>query len=206
MAHKNRLKICKNHGRSIRLQTFPIVEGKTGPYTIDLLSTRITALGAVKKDIFIVDCETFTQPTAIPNVAPRSVNVLHDSEMPVSVFSLLDTGTKIVPLVADSLFDLLMLKMAPWYVPKKNLKIESKGPRFEAGDFIVKLGSVSMGGHFKGILVEVEYTACCVPQACWDLMKEFIQGFLGSHGLTAPPQAMQVYDTIYSILKPHGAW
>jgi len=64
-------------------------------------------------------------------------------------------NNKTVALVADNLFDLLMLKLANFYQAKKQTKIESRGPRFEAGDFLVKLGSVTMGPTFKGILVEV---------------------------------------------------
>ena len=83
------------------------------------------------------------------------MHVLHNSEQPASVFALLESATKTVPLVADTLFDLLMLKLSNFYQAKKQTKIESRGPRFEAADFLVKLGSVTMGPTFKGILVEV---------------------------------------------------
>lgn len=85
----------------------------------------------------------------------RTVHVLHNSEQPASVFALLESGSKVVPLIADGLFDLLMLKMTNIYTSKKQTKIESKGPRFEIGDFCVKLGSVTMSQNFKGVLVEV---------------------------------------------------
>lgn len=90
---------------------------------------------------------------------PRSVHLLHNSETPASVFALLESANsnKTVALVADNLFDLLMLKMSSFYQAKKQTKIESRGPRFEAGDFLVKLGSVTMGPTFKGILVEVRF-------------------------------------------------
>lgn len=81
--------------------------------------------------------------------------MLHNSEQPASVFALLESGSKVVPLIADGLFDLLMLKMTNIYTSKKQTKIESKGPRFEIGDFCVKLGSVTMSQNFKGVLVEV---------------------------------------------------
>lgn len=87
----------------------------------------------------------------------RSVHLLHNSETPASVYALLEaaSGNKTVALVADNLFDLLMLKLSNFYQAKKQTKIESRGPRFEAGDFLIKLGSVTMGPTFKGILVEV---------------------------------------------------
>jgi len=85
----------------------------------------------------------------------RTVHVLHNSEQPASVFAILESGSKVVPLIADGLFDLLMLKMTNIYTSKKQTRIESKGPRFEIGDFCVKLGSVTIGQNFKGVLVEV---------------------------------------------------
>ncbi|KAL1416131.1 hypothetical protein MTO96_006400 [Rhipicephalus appendiculatus] len=90
-------------------------------------------------------------------------------------------------LVADITFDMLMLKMAGIYSAKKSTKIESRGPRYEVADFLVKVGSVSMGPSFRGILVEVEYLPCVVPSSCWDLMREFLQGFMGST-VQGPPQ------------------
>ena len=91
------------------------------------------------------------------------------------MFSVLEnTATnKTVTLTSDTLFDLLMLKLTNVY--KKKTTIESKGPRFEIGDFIVKLGSVTVGGVFKGILVEVEYCPCVVPNNCWGILQEFMQ-------------------------------
>lgn len=50
-------------------------------------------------------------------------HVLHNSEHPASVFSILDTGMKQVSLVADSLFDLLIIKMNTAYTSKKQTKV-----------------------------------------------------------------------------------
>lgn len=91
------------------------------------------------------------------------MHVLHNSEQPASVFAILESGSKVVPLIADGLFDLLMLKMTSIYTSKKQTKIESKGPRFEIGDFCVKLGSVTMSQNFKGVLVEVSDTLYYYP-------------------------------------------
>ena len=74
------------------------------------------------------------------------VNIIR-SEHPASVFSILESGNKTVTLTSDTLFDLLMLKLTNVY--KKKQTIESRGPRFEIGDFIVKLGSVTVGSVFK---------------------------------------------------------
>ncbi|XP_062550500.1 mediator of RNA polymerase II transcription subunit 20 [Armigeres subalbatus] len=160
------------------LQPYP-VENKSGAQTIEFLVKRVLALGAIQTGHFLVDCETYT---SIPQIgATKTVHILHNSEQPASVFSILDTGTKQIPLVTDGLFDLLMTRISPVYTSKKQTKIESKGPRFEFGDFLIKLGSVTMSQNFKGVLVEVEYRPCLVASSCWQLMLEFLQGFLGSN-------------------------
>lgn len=114
---------------------------------------------------------------------------MHNSEYPASVFSILDNGQKQIPLITDLIFDLLMLKVNPIYSSRKQLKIESKGPRFELGDFLVKLGSVTMSQSqtFKGILIEVDYRPCLIPIICWELIREFLQGFLGQYAPTTIP-------------------
>lgn len=134
---------------------------------------------------------------------------MHNSEQPATVFSILETGAKTIPLATDGLFDLLMLKMNNFYTAKKQTKAESKGPRFEIGDFLVKLGTVTVSQNFKGVLVEVEYKPCVVPAMCWELMREFLQGFLGSSVQNAPPAYLQnrmqeIYtpiDTIHQYLE-----
>lgn len=188
------------------LTQFP-TENRTGPQTIEVLSKRIMALGAIQQGHFLVDCETYT---SVPQLGhQRTVHVLHNSEQPATVFSLLDTGAKTIPLATDGLFDLLMMKMSSFYTSKKQTKAESKGPRYEIGDFCVKLGTVTVSSNFKGILVEVEYRPCVVPAMCWDLLKEFLQGFLGLSGPTNPPTYLQnrmqeIYspiDTIHQYLE-----
>lgn len=194
------------------LQQFPMVENRTGPQTIEFLTKRVMALGAVQTGQFLVDCDTFMSVPAVGT--QRTLHVLHNSEQPASVFSILESGNKTIPLVADGLFDLLMNKMTTIYTSKKQTKIEAKGPRFEIGDFCVKLGSVTMSQNFKGVLVEVEYRPCMVPASCWELMREFLQGFLGSSVQSTPPQYLQnrmneMYqpiDTIHQYLEQFGAY
>ncbi|KAK9503469.1 hypothetical protein O3M35_010016 [Rhynocoris fuscipes] len=107
----------------------------------------------------------------MPSLGPqRTVHVLHNSEQPASVFSLLETGTKTIPLVADGLFDLLMLKMTPIYTKK------------------------------QGVLVEVEYRPCVVPSSCAGLLREFLQGFLGSCVQALPSYLQSRMDDIYQPL------
>ena len=99
---------------------------------------------------FLVDCETYHSQPSIAN-PPKTLHVLHNSENPATVFSVLESGSKAICFTSETLFDLLLLKLNTFY--SKKLKIESKGSRFEIGDFVVKLGVVSASSSFKGILV-----------------------------------------------------
>lgn len=84
------------------------------------------------------------------------MHLLNNSEQPATVFSILESGQKQVPLVSDPLFMDLMKKLASVYTGKQQTRMEAKGPRFEVADFLVKLGTVTMNQNFKGVLVEVE--------------------------------------------------
>lgn len=42
-----------------RLQQYPMTENRTGPQTIEFLTKRVVALGAVQTGQFLVDCETY---------------------------------------------------------------------------------------------------------------------------------------------------
>lgn len=107
----------------------------------------------ISKDEFLMFHE-LTNKNRLCTGVQRTLHVLHNSEQPATAFAILESGNKVVPLIADGLFDLLMYKMSSIYTNKMQ-KIESKGPRFEIGDFCVKLGSVTINQNFKGVLVEV---------------------------------------------------
>ena len=173
------------------LQAYPLPPDRTVPQVIEVLQKRICNLGATPTGQFLVDCETYYSTPTLAG-PPRTLNVLHNSEQPATVFSVIEPASNSAPgsgqpqnpnkpnvtFTCDTLFDLLLLKLGNVYA--KKFKIESKGSRFEIGDFLVKLGIVSTAGSFKGILVEVEYLPCVVFQNCWGLIFEFMQGFLGS--------------------------
>lgn len=78
------------------------------------------------------------------------------------MFAILDNGTgKTVPVVADALFDLLLLKMSSVYTSKKS-KVEIRGPRFELNDFVIKIGAININHNVKGIIVEVINNLMCL--------------------------------------------
>lgn len=159
------------------LQAYPVPLDKTPAQITDFIQKRIVGLGANLTGPFLVDCETYFSQASVTN-PPKTLHVVHNSEQPATVFSVLEAPNKSVCFTSDTLFDLLLLKLNQFY--SKKLRVESKGSRFEIGDFIVKIGTVSANNSFKGVLVEVEYLPCVVVQSCWGLIHEFMQGFLGS--------------------------
>jgi mediator of RNA polymerase II transcription subunit 20 len=167
------------------LQLYPTQNNVTGPQAIETLAKRIVELGATQAGQFLVDCEVHQSVTTQAGQLGKNLYILHNSEFPATVFSVLECNNKTVTLTSDTLFDLLMLKLQNVY--KKKTTIESKGPRFEIKDFLVKFGSVTVGGVFKGILVEVEYCPGVVPNNCWGILAEFMQGLLGNCVPSTPP-------------------
>ncbi|XP_046542963.1 mediator of RNA polymerase II transcription subunit 20-like [Haliotis rubra] len=174
---------------------YPVPEGKSGQQVVDTLQRQTEQLGAVKAGNFCVDCETF-QSTFQQGAQQKQLSILHNSEYPATCFAILDSGTS---LVADDLFDGLVQKLKNYYQQRKGFKIESKGQRYELGDFVIKIGSVTLTSNFKGILVEVEYCPCVVPNDCWNLMKELLQSILGSSITDNPPSYLKSkMDILYS--------
>lgn len=77
---------------------------------------------------------------------------MHNKEQPYTCYAVTDTRTC---LVCENSFEAIMHRLNGFYVPKKTARIESKGTRYEMGDFIIKIGIVSLGPHARGVLVEV---------------------------------------------------
>ncbi|XP_023248399.1 mediator of RNA polymerase II transcription subunit 20 [Copidosoma floridanum] len=185
------------------LYQYPTTDNKTGPQIIEQLTKKVITLGAKPAGHFLVDCDTYMSVPQLGDGSPgRTVHVLHNSEHPASVFAILETGSKVVPLIADNLFDLLMLKMTQIYTNKKQTKIECKGPRFEYVDLVIKLGTVTMSQNFKGVLVEVEYGPMIVPTNCWELMREFVHSFLGNTMSHQIPPHLQVNNRMNEVYQP----
>lgn len=180
----------------------PISEGKNVQQVVDNICKLVEALGAVKTGNFTVDCDTYY---STPNIQPpRALNIFHTTEHPASCFALLDNGTC---LVADNSFDMIMMTLGSVYTSKKSNKMEFRGPRYILSDFVVKVGACSVGPSVRGIIGEIEYGPCLVPNNCWDLIKEFAQGFLGGT-VTQPQQYLQgkmneIYTPVDTIQQYH---
>lgn len=129
----------------VTVHQYPVMEGKSGQQAVECLLKTLDLLGARKVGSFLVDCETYY---SAPNIVPaRVLNIIHNSDQPATCFALLDSGSSIS---VDTNFDLLMLTMSSLYQCKKSSKMECKGPRLQLGDFMVKIGTVTVGPSFKG--------------------------------------------------------
>ncbi|CAG5123266.1 unnamed protein product [Candidula unifasciata] len=164
--------------------SYPVPEGRSGAQVVDILQKQVETMGGSKTGTFYVDCETYQSVMLNP---PKTLHILHNSEYPASCFAILDSGAT---LVADTLFIALMSNLKNIYQAWKGAKIESKGNRFQLADFILKIGSVSLAGSFKGILLEVEYCPCIVASECWAMLKELLQSLIGNIA-ESPPSALK---------------
>ncbi|XP_070559218.1 mediator of RNA polymerase II transcription subunit 20-like [Ptychodera flava] len=178
---------------------WPVPENKNEQQVVEMVTKRVELLGAVKVGTFCVDCETYQSSTAVSG-AQKTVHLMHNSEQPLTTYSVLENLSS--PwnsncLVADSNFDNMIQKMKGFYMPRKTAKIESKGQHYEIGDFVVKIGTVSVGPSTKGVLIEVEYTPCVVMD-CWNLLSEFMQGFMGNHTPSVPMYLVGKHDANYT--------
>ncbi|XP_008060773.1 mediator of RNA polymerase II transcription subunit 20 isoform X1 [Carlito syrichta] len=176
----------------------PVAEGKSIQQTVELLTRKLEMLGAEKQGTFCVDCETYH--TAASTLGSQGqtgklMYVMHNSEYPLSCFALFENGPC---LIADTNFDVLMVKLKGFFQSAKASKIETRGTRYQYCDFLVKVGTVTMGPSARGISVEVEYGPCVVASDCWSLLLEFLQSFLGSHTPGAPTVFGNRHDAVYS--------
>ncbi|NWT76675.1 MED20 polymerase, partial [Prunella himalayana] len=157
----------------------PVAEGKSVQQTVELLARRLEALGADKQGTFGVDCETYHTAATLGTQGQtgKLMYVMHNSEYPLSCFALFENGPC---LVADANFDTLMVKLKGFFQNAKANKIESRGTRYQYCDFLVKLGTVTMGPSARGISVE------------------FMQSFMGSHTPGVPSVFGSKHDSTYS--------
>lgn len=175
----------------------PVAEGKSVQQTVELLTRKLEMLGAEKQGTFCVDCETYHTAASTlgsQGQAGKLMYVMHNSECPLSCFALFENGPC---LIADTNFDVLMVKLKGFFQSAKASKIETRGTRYQYCDFLVKVGTVTMGPSARGISVEVEYGPCVVASDCWSLLHEFLQSFLGSHTPGAPTVFGNRHDAVY---------
>ncbi|KAK5614820.1 mediator complex subunit Med20 [Crenichthys baileyi] len=156
----------------------PVAEGKSVQQTVDILHKKLEQLGALKQGSFWVDCETYQSTGNAGGQPSKLLYVMHNSEVPLSCMALFEGGPC---LTADTNFDVLMVKLKSHFQNAKGHKVECRGSRYRYCDFLIKVGTVTMSSSARGISVEVEYCPCVVPGDCWNLMREFIQSFLGSN-------------------------
>ncbi|XP_002742364.1 mediator of RNA polymerase II transcription subunit 20-like [Saccoglossus kowalevskii] len=176
---------------------WPVPDNKSVQQVVDMIAKRVELLGSNKSGTFCVDCETYQSSPMM--MLQKTVHIIHNSEQPMTSYAVMEgPGSAANCLVADTMFDQIMQRLKGFYMPKKTPKVESKGQHYELGDFNVKIGTVTLGGHAKGILLEIEYTPCVVVLDCWNLLTEFMQGFMASHTPSLPSYLANRQDANYT--------
>ena len=71
--------------------------------------------------------------------------------------------------------------------------------QYEVGDFVVKVGSIMLGDTTRGVILEVEYRPCMIPNGCSQILQSFIAN-LGP--FNAPFSANVNYSGVPLLLLP----
>uniref|UniRef100_A0A915IT09 Mediator of RNA polymerase II transcription subunit 20 n=1 Tax=Romanomermis culicivorax TaxID=13658 RepID=A0A915IT09_ROMCU len=149
----------------------------------------LTSLGAERSGFFLVDSEPYYPNVNIPGLT-STLHLCHSSEYPMTSFVLVSetsmSGITMPYVVADRNFDQILSKLNAAFSPRSNLKIEAKGQKFNLHDFTIRLSNVVVAGSAKGVIVEVDYNCCFVPNLCQGLMREFCSSLLGQIGQQPP--------------------
>ncbi|XP_004227208.2 mediator of RNA polymerase II transcription subunit 20-like [Ciona intestinalis] len=155
--------------------------GQNVQQNIEELHNSIEQLGAIKTGLFTVECESYH---AVNVANSKTLHLIHSTEYPASRFACFEDGPSIV---SDVMLPSFLSKLRSVWQPRKGGRIESKGHRYELGDFVLKTGIISMGPSTKGISLEVEYTPCVYPCDCWGIITELLKGFVGENMVTNMP-------------------
>ncbi|XP_025937027.1 mediator of RNA polymerase II transcription subunit 20 isoform X2 [Apteryx rowi] len=185
--------ICSPEGTVLLSFSLPSVWVLTAFKNRCELPSSVSAAAEVSTEPF-QPCGS-AQPVSRAGQTGKLMYVMHNSEYPLSCFALFENGPC---LIADANFDILMVKLKGFFQNAKANKIESRGTRYQYCDFLVKVGTVTMGPSARGISVEVEYCPCVIANDCWNLLIEFMQSFMGSHTPGIPSVFGTKHDSIYS--------
>ncbi|XP_057296590.1 mediator of RNA polymerase II transcription subunit 20-like [Hydractinia symbiolongicarpus] len=170
---------------------FPITipDGKSSHQVFDCIQKKLEFVSAEKVGSWNVDCEAY-QSTQTTDGNVKLIYLMHSSEQPQLTFSILENNTCVV---SDNGFHLMISKLKLFYTPRKGGKIDVKGTKYALGDFDIKVGNITQASNFKGILMEVEYKPCSVPNQCWSLLNEFVTTVLHINA-TFPTQPRSLVD------------
>jgi hypothetical protein len=90
-----------------------MVENRTGPQTIEFLTKRVVALGAVQTGQFLVDCDTFMSVPAVGKSLCRfysTINIIISLQFNTNVYTCLKPHRSIYEVevrFANSPFDVI---------------------------------------------------------------------------------------------------
>eukprot|EP00795_Rhopilema_esculentum_P003418 gene3418-1783_t len=162
-----------------------------GQQTLDALQKKVELAGGVRNGSWLVECETYSSSQNFESTS-KIFHLLHCSDYPNVSFAALENDTCVV---ADQGMDSLVTKLKAFYVPRKSGKTEAKGINYDFGDFKIKLGNISQGNNFKGIIIEFEYCACFDIHQSWNLLLEMATSFVDEKQCQVLPAPKAVIDS-----------
>lgn len=189
--------------------SYPIPENKSCQQVLESLYKLMDILNAKKCGTYKLDCETFAPAPHIQ--PPRTLQLFHDTEKPLTTFALIDNGHH--NILADSgNFDIIVhTYLNQSFLCRKSQKFECSGMKFELceADFVIRIGQVLQEQALRGITIEIEYTPCLVPSNCWDIISQVAQNFLPPHQIPPPPlsdpfrpiDVIKQYQQIFNQLR-----
>ncbi|MFH4981884.1 hypothetical protein AB6A40_008593 [Gnathostoma spinigerum] len=146
--------------------------------SVKSVQRAIESGGAERTGMFQVDSTPY-KPNDNVQGAINHVFLLHHSYYPQTTFIIAPSErSKLCPrAISDRGFDLIIAKLSSGLVQDSAGKFEVSGLEYTLKDFIVRVGTATMGVVSKGVIVEVEYAASCVASQCSALLTEFVSMF-----------------------------
>jgi len=133
------------------------------------LARLVETLHPEKTEIWSVICEIYFSKTSESSGSPKPTELLIFSfnESPSNRYFLIDESALETDVAMQTIIEQEKL-----FISRRRISIV--GHQYFIGDFVVKFGSIKLGETNKGIVMEVEYTPCMIPNRCTEILQEFL--------------------------------
>eukprot|EP01114_Cavostelium_apophysatum_P023362 TRINITY_DN8772_c0_g1_i1.p1 TRINITY_DN8772_c0_g1~~TRINITY_DN8772_c0_g1_i1.p1 ORF type:complete len:204 (+),score=12.87 TRINITY_DN8772_c0_g1_i1:22-633(+) len=138
------------------------------------LQRRLETLYPDKKaEKWTVNCALYL--TAKPSPAPQDAKdmfIVHFDDKPKKCYLVVKNNI----LEADRDIAAMLEKMKLF---KLRQAVAIAGFQYKIGDFVLRIGTILLASSTKGVVIELEYLPCTIPNKCGELMEEFFEAVLG---------------------------
>eukprot|EP00123_Amoebidium_parasiticum_P007021 comp17821_c1_seq1/m.17941 comp17821_c1_seq1/g.17941 ORF comp17821_c1_seq1/g.17941 comp17821_c1_seq1/m.17941 type:complete len:244 (-) comp17821_c1_seq1:311-1042(-) len=171
-------------------------ENMVGTAGADVLQARLEALSAVVvPGVYKVECRQLQRTGTGQQGGQEPLLMLQHSDMPGKRYVMMNNRI----MEANEEIEAMMDKVKGKWAQRKTAKIE--GQKFQLGDFVIRIGTLTAGNALKGVIAEIEYTACSSISQCTSLLQEFALNIIpqtpGGGGGTNPPTPAPVSTPSY---------